>query len=52
MGRWGKLNKRGNYEEARKDFNKIINEQLSTQTLRDRAREMLNNINLYDEGTS
>ena len=44
--------KQGNLIEAGKDFNKIINEQLSTQPLRARAQEMLNNINLNDEGNS
>ena len=42
----------GNYNDAKKDFNKIINEQLSTQTLKARAQEMLNNINLNDEDNS
>ena len=42
----------GNLIAAEKDFNKIINEQLSTQTLRARAQEMINNINLNDEGNS
>ena len=44
--------KQGNLIAAEKDFNKIINEQLSTQSLRARAQEMLNNINLNDEGNS
>jgi len=38
----------GNYEGASKDFNKILNEQLSTQSLRQRAQEMINNIKLYE----
>ena len=42
----------GNFIEARKDFNKIINEQLATQTLRARAQEMLKTINLNDEVNS
>lgn len=42
----------GNLIAAEKDFKKIINEQLSTQSLRARAQEMLNNINLNDEGNS
>ena len=46
------LNLSENYNKAKKDFNKIINEQLSTQALRARAQEMLNNINLNDEGNS
>ena len=41
-----------NLLEARKDFNKIINEQLATQTLRARAQEMLKSINLNYEGNS
>ena len=46
------LFEKGQLAEAKKDFNKIINEQLSTQSLRARAQEMLNNINLNDEGNS
>ncbi len=46
------LFEKGQLLEAKKDFNKIINEQLSTQSLRARAQEMLNNINLNDEGNS
>ena len=46
------LFEKGQLTEAKKDFNKIINEQLSTQSLRARAQEMLNNINLNDEGNS
>ena len=42
------LYSKGNYEGASKDFNKILNEQLSTQSLRQRAQEMINNIELYD----
>ena len=42
----------GNMEAASKDFNKILNEQLSTPSLRKRAQEMLNNIKLNDEGNS
>ena len=38
----------GNFEGASKEFNKILNEQLSTQSLRQRAQEMINNIKLYD----
>ena len=38
----------GNYEGSSKDFNKILNEQLSTQSLRQRAQEMINNIKLYE----
>ena len=44
------LFEKGQLAEAKKDFNKIMNEQLSTQFLRARAQEMLNNINLNDEG--
>ena len=43
------LFRQGNLVEARKDFNKIINEQLSTQTLRARSQEMLKNIDLNDK---
>ena len=43
------LFEQGNLTEAKKDFSKIINEQLSTQSLRARAQEMLNNIDLNDE---
>ncbi|MBF97240.1 MAG: hypothetical protein CFH34_01102 [Alphaproteobacteria bacterium MarineAlpha9_Bin4] len=43
---------KGNMEAASKDFNKIINEQLSTSSLRQRAQEMLNNINLNYEKNS
>ena len=42
------LYSKGNFEAASKDFNKILNEQLSTQSLRQRAQEMINNIKLYD----
>lgn len=42
------LYSKGNFEGASKDFNKILNEQLSTQSLRQRAQEMINNIKLYD----
>ena len=42
----------GNLIAAKKDFNKIINEQLSTQSLRARAQEMINKINLNNEGNS
>ena len=42
------LYSKGNFEGASKDFNKILNEQLSTQSLRQRAQEMVNNIKLYD----
>ncbi len=38
-----------NYDAALKDFNKVLNEQLSTQPLRDRAQEMINNIKLNNE---
>ena len=46
------LFEKGQFEEARKDFSKIMNEQLATQSLRARAQEMLNNINFNYEGNS
>ena len=46
------LFEKGQFVESRKDFKKIMNEQLSTQSLRARAQEMLNNISLNYEGNS
>ncbi len=44
------LYEEGSLEAANKDFNKILNEQLSTASLRMRAQEMINNIKLsYEE---
>ena len=40
----------GNLEASTKDFNKILNEQLSTVSMRERALEMINTIKMRDEG--
>ncbi len=37
------------YESAFKNFNKVINNQQATTSIKNRAREMINNINLYYE---
>ena len=37
------------YDLAKKDFNKIFNEQISSNGLKSRAREMLQKLSLYDE---
>ena len=37
------------YEIALKNFSKIINNQQATTSIKNRAREMINNINLYYE---
>ena len=42
----------GNYEGASKDFIKILNEQLSTPSMRQRSQEMLNNIKLNDKNNN
>jgi len=39
-------------EEALKNFNKIVNEQVSTNSIRSRATEMINNIYLFYENKS
>ena len=41
--------KNGNYQLALKDFTKITNEQTASSALKSRAREMLENIIIYDE---
>ena len=40
------------YESAFKNFSKIINNQQATTSIKNRAREMINNINLYYEKNS
>ena len=40
------------YELAFKNFSKIINNQQATNSIKNRAREMINNINLYYEKNS
>ena len=40
------------YEAALKNFSKIINNQQATTSIKNRAREMINNINLYYEKNS
>ena len=40
------------YESALKNFSKIINNQQATTSIKNRAREMINNINLYYEKNS
>ena len=42
----------GIYEGASKDFIKILNEQLSTPSMRQRSQEMLNNIKLNDKNNN
>ncbi len=41
--------KNNDYKRAKKDFQKILNEQQSSLSLRSRAQEMLQNIDMYDE---
>ncbi len=40
------------YNTALKNFNKIINNQQASQSIRNRAIEMINNVNLYYENSS
>ena len=40
------------YNTALKNFNKIINNQQASQSIRNRAIEMINNVNLYYENNS
>ena len=40
------------YESAFKNFSQIINNQQATTSIKNRAREMINNINLYYEKNS
>ena len=42
----------GDYDNALKNFNKIVNEQVSTNAIRSRATEMINNIYLFYENKS
>lgn len=42
----------GDYDNALKNFNKIVNEQVSTNSIRSRATEMINNIYLFYENQS
>ena len=43
------LFRKKDYKNAEKDFNKIINEQQSSNSIRLRAVEMLQNIRMYNE---
>ena len=40
------------YEPALKNFSKIINNQQATTSIKNRAKEIINNINLYYEKNS
>ena len=45
--RWQKYFSKSDYDNALKNFNKIIKNQQATVAIRNRAIEMIDNINLY-----